>query len=63
MLLALSSVRSDYATAHEQKLAVLTILSQSEESFTGLGPIRSECNKEMADIPHKRGGVCVELLC
>ena len=30
------------STAHEQKLAVLTILSQSEESFAGFEPIRSE---------------------
>ena len=43
MLLALSgAITLHSATAHEQKLSVLTILSQSEESFAGLEPIRSE---------------------
>ena len=57
MLLALSSaITLHSATAHEQKLAVLTIFSQSEETFAGFEPVRSEwvsANKEMADIPHK----------
>ena len=43
MLLDLSGVITLHlTTAHEQKLAVLTILSQSEESFAGFEPIRSE---------------------
>ena len=62
MLLELSSVIMllHLATAQEQKLAVLTIFSQSEETFAGFEPVRSEwvsANKEMADIPHKTLGL------
>ena len=58
MLLDLSgAITLHSATAHEQKLAVLIILCQSEESSIDVKPIRSRY------IPHKRGGVCVELLC
>ena len=61
MLFALfGAITLHSSTAHEQKFAVLTIFSQSEETFAGFEPVRSEwvsANKEMADIPHKTLGL------